>query len=57
MLDFIKNNWGALLAAILVFIEAIVRLTPSEKDNSIFNWIKRILDAIIPNKDTTGETH
>jgi hypothetical protein len=48
--DFLKENWGILLPALLVFVEAVIRLTPSEQDNSIFNFIKRIIDAILPNK-------
>lgn len=54
---FLLQHWRSILAALLVFIESILRLTPSEKDNSIFNIIKRILDYFLPNKDPTGGVH
>jgi hypothetical protein len=50
----VQDNWGALIAAFLGFLEVIIRLTPSEKDNSIFNFIKKILDWLIPNKASPG---
>ena len=49
MLDFLIKNWIPLFWGLIAFIEIIVRLTPSQRDNSIFNIIKRILDLIIPN--------
>jgi hypothetical protein len=48
--DFLKRNWGVLLPALLVFVEVIVRLTRTEKDNSILNFIKILVDAVIPNR-------
>ena len=52
--DIIKDNWGALLMAFLALLEIIIRATPSVSDNSIFNLIKKILDALIPNKSADG---
>lgn len=49
MWDFIQNNWVPLLWGLIALVELIVRLTPSERDNSIFNIIKRIIDLLIPN--------
>lgn len=49
MWDFIKDNWIQLFWGLIAFVELIVRLTPSEKDNSILNKIKRVLDILIPN--------
>jgi len=46
---FLKEHWVAVSTALLVFIDVIVRLTPSEKDNSIFNLFKMVYDVIIPN--------
>jgi len=54
MLQFIKENWVVLLAALLAFIEVIVRLTPTEKDNTIFAIVKRIIDLFIPNRKKSG---
>lgn len=50
----LKENWGVVLTAFLVFLEVILRLTPSETDNSILNIIKRLVDALVPNKQKTG---
>jgi hypothetical protein len=54
---FLLNNWKALLLALFGFIETIVRLTKTERDNSIFNYIKTILDWLLPNRKTDGGTH
>jgi len=53
----VKTHWGAILSAFLIFIESIIRITPSNKDNSIFSFIKFILDKIIPNARSGGGTH
>ena len=55
--DIVKNNWGALLMSFLALCEIYIRATPSESDNSIFNLLKRIVDALIPNKSTYGGVH
>lgn len=47
--NFFSDNWGALLMGILGFIDLVARLTPSEKDNSIVNFLMTLLNAIIPN--------
>lgn len=57
MIEFISENWGVLLTAIIGLAEVIVRLTPSKKDNSIVALIKRIIDAIFPNRLSGGGKH
>ncbi len=57
MINFISENWIVLLTALIGLAEVIVRLTPSGKDNSIFNLIKRIIDAIVPNFSSGGGKH
>jgi hypothetical protein len=52
--EILLENWGPLLLAFLGFIELIVRLTPSEKDNSILNMIIKFLNIIIPNLKKGG---
>ena len=47
--NFFSDNWGALLMGILGFIDLVARLTPSEKDNSIVNFLLTLFNAIIPN--------
>ncbi len=43
-------EWTEILLAILAIAEIIVRLTPTEKDNSILNKIMWVVDKLIPNK-------
>ncbi len=47
--NFILDNWGALILGLLGFIDLIARLTPTEKDNSIVNFLLSLFNAIIPN--------
>jgi hypothetical protein len=54
---FLIAHWKSLLVGLMGFIELIVRLTPSDRDNSIFNFIKTILDALIPNRRDPAGTH
>ena len=51
---FFTNNWGALLLGLLGFADLVTRLTPTEKDNSILNFLSSILNAIIPNLKKGG---
>ena len=44
----------AILSALLILAEAIVRVTPTERDNSILNGIKKIWDIILPNIKKDG---
>jgi|TARA_R100000963_G_C4603903_1_gene76657 hypothetical protein len=43
-------EWTQILVAILGIAEIIVRLTPTEKDNSILNKIMWVVNKLIPNK-------
>ena len=52
--NFFTNNWGALLMGLLGFADLVIRLTPSVKDNSIFNFLSSIINAIIPNLKKGG---
>lgn len=47
--NFLTDNWGALLLGLLGFLDLVVRLTPTEKDNSIVNFLLTVFNAIIPN--------
>jgi len=47
--NFFSDNWGALLMGVLGFVDLVARLTPSEKDNSIVNFLLTLFNAIIPN--------
>ena len=54
--NFFSRNWGALLMGLLGFADLVTRLTPSEKDNSILNFLVSIFNAIIPNLKKGGGT-
>lgn len=56
-IKFFTEHWVALLVGLLAFIEVIVRCTPTEKDNTIFAIIKRIIDLFIPNRKKSGGSH
>ena len=47
--NFFSDNWGALVMGILGFVDLVARLTPTEKDNSIVNFLMTLFNAIIPN--------
>lgn len=48
---------GALIIPVMAVLKVIVNITPSEKDNKIFEKIDKLLDAIIPNLKKGGGTH
>tara|TARA_R110002012_G_scaffold46573_4_gene122978 strand:- start:354 stop:497 length:144 start_codon:yes stop_codon:yes gene_type:complete len=43
------ENWSEILLAVLGLAEVIVRLTPTEKDNSILNKVMWVVNKLIPN--------
>ena len=52
--NFFTRNWGALIMGLLGFADLVTRLTPSEKDNSIVNFLISVFNAIIPNLKKGG---
>jgi len=57
VVSFLSDNYIAILFAFLAFVEVIVRLTPTKKDDSILSFIMNIINAIFPNKSSDGGTH
>ncbi len=55
-MDFIKENWLALLLGVLAFAEVITRLTPTTRDDTILEWIKQIIGVVFPNRKSGGGT-
>lgn len=55
--NFLKDNWMELLFAVIALAEVVVRLTPTKKDDSILNWVVKILNAIFPNRKKDGGKH
>ena len=46
-----------LVMALVLLLEIVVNLTPSEKDNSILLKIKNVIAFIFPNRKAGGGTH
>ena len=57
MLKIILENWKEVIAGFLAFAEILVRLTPTEKDDSILNFLVKIFSFIVPNKKKGGGLH
>jgi len=49
-MDFILENWAEIALAIIAAAGTITALTETEKDDSIVDLIKRILQAVILGK-------
>jgi hypothetical protein len=50
-MDFVLENWAELLLGTLAFIKIVVRLTPGVKDDAIFNYLDKLINAIIPKNE------
>ena len=57
MIDFIQANFLELLIAFLALVKVVVNLTPTDKDNQVFSYIDKIINAIIPNRNKKGKKH
>ncbi len=53
-MEFLKNNWVPLLLGLIGLAEVVTRLTPTKKDDSILEWVKKLLDVFIPNLKKGG---
>jgi len=52
--NFFSDNWIALVLGLLAFIDLVARLTPTEKDNSIVNFLMTLFNSLIPNFKKSG---
>ena len=50
-MDFVIGNWAELLLAVMLLAKTIVRLTPGVKDDAIFAYIDKLVEAIIPENE------
>ena len=60
LFEWFQNNGDVvfeLVMALILLLEIIVNLTPSEKDNSILLKIKNAIAFIFPNRKKKGGTH
>ena len=46
---------GTIIWSLIAILEVVVRLTPSQADNSILNKVIWIVEKLIPNKDKEKE--
>tara|TARA_R110000787_G_scaffold128491_9_gene240228 strand:+ start:638 stop:799 length:162 start_codon:yes stop_codon:yes gene_type:complete len=46
MIDFLIQNWAALLIAVLALAKVIVNLTPTESDNKVFGYLDLLITAL-----------
>lgn len=57
IMDILENlDWQVVLWSLVAILEVVVRLTPSEKDNSILNKVVWVLGKLVPNKKKDGKT-
>ena len=45
-MEFIIENWAALLIGALAFLKVVVNLTPTNQDNQIFGYLDILITAI-----------
>lgn len=56
-LNYVKSNFVTLAYALIAILEVIVRITPTERDNSLLSALKSLLDKLIPNRRVGGGTY
>lgn len=49
-------NWVGLVTILLFILQIVVNLTPTDKDDNVFNLFKRLANAIIPSNKRGGGT-
>ncbi|QDP66823.1 MAG: hypothetical protein Unbinned5213contig1001_11 [Prokaryotic dsDNA virus sp.] len=50
MIEFISNNWGELIIGLLAFVKVIVNLTPTEKDNKVFEKLDHFINYFVKDR-------
>jgi len=50
-MEFLLGNWAELLLAVMLLAKTIVRLTPGVKDDAIFAYIDKLVEAIVPENE------
>jgi len=56
IMEFLSDiSLTTIVWSVIAIFEVIVRLTPSEKDNSILNKVIWVVEKLIPNKDKSNE--
>lgn len=47
-MDIILQNWSAILLGLIAFLDIIVSLTPTKKDDQIVGYFRVIVQALAP---------
>jgi len=55
--QWLADNVGTVVFALITFLEIIARLTPSKYDNTVLEVLKRVLNLFIKNRRKGGGTH
>jgi len=55
-MEFFKDNWVPLLLGLVGLAEVVTRLTPTKKDDTILEWVKKLFDVFLPNNKRDGGT-
>lgn len=50
IMELSNIDWTTLIWSLIAIFEVIVRLTPSEKDNSLLNKVIWFIDKVVPNR-------
>ena len=50
IMELSSIDWTTLIWSLIAIFEVVVRLTPTEKDNSLLNKVIWFIDKIVPNK-------
>ena len=56
-MEYILAHLPELVLGAMGVLKIIVNLTPSEKDNKIFDWLDKLIDVIVPNLKKNGGKH
>ena len=55
-MEFLDNvSLNTIIWSVIAILEVVVRITPSNKDNSILNKVMWVVDKLIPNKSKEGK--
>ena len=46
MIDLLLDNWAVIALSLLAFVDVIVSLTPSQKDDQFVGYIRIIIETI-----------
>jgi hypothetical protein len=49
-MEYIIENWAVILPIVLVIIEALLRIIPTENNWSILHMILKLVDTILKNQ-------